>query len=213
MRLLWTLLGIAALAAFPAIVQAEIVGGVNWADDVVDHSANIQNYGGTMMSESTEFWAVGAPDADADGNGYAFDSGDHDYVAGWRTTNADQYLIVYFKTALTDVLGDDLTIRLYGGGKASATVLASSDGEEFTQIGSIGGGTEGRLRDEMFDFNGLLADEVHYVKVSRATIGPGTGMFFDAFGGMAIPEPGTFVLFSFAGLAGLLVCAKRTRKG
>jgi hypothetical protein len=213
MKPLWTLLSIAALAAFPTLAEAEIIGGVNYADDVAAYTSRIQNYGGTLMTDSTKFWATGAPDADTNGNGYAWDSGEPDYVAGWRTTDAGQYITVQFNAALADVVGDDLTVWLYGGSNASATVLASTDGVAFTEIGSISGGTPGYIRAETFDFNGLFTGDVHYAKVLRVTSGPNTGMFFDAFGGTAVPEPGTIALLSAAGLTGLLAHGKRKRKG
>jgi len=181
------------LCATAAMAAASIRQGVNWADEVVDYSSKIQNYGGVLMSDATKFWGTGAPDADANGNGYAWDIGEPDYVAGWRTTDAAQYIIVKWDVGIADLSGDDLTIRMYGGPSASATVLASNDGVDFTQIGTIGAGTPGYLRDETFDFAGLFTDDVHYVKVLRVTSGPQTGMFFDSFGG-TVPEPTTMVL-------------------
>ncbi len=166
-----------------------------------------------MMTDSTKFWVTGAPDADTNGNGYAWDAGEPDYVAGWRTINADQYITAYFNTGLADISGDDLTIWLYGGPYANASVLASTDGVDFTEIGSITGGTPGYLRAETFDFDGLFTGDVHYAKVLRVTSGPNTGMFFDAFGGAAVPEPGTMALLSAGGLMGLLAYGKRKRKG
>ena len=211
MRLLWTLLSIAALTAFPAIANAEVILGVNYADDVAAYSANIQNYAGTLMGAPTEFWVTGAPDADVNGDGVV----ENDFVAGWRSSAPSEFITVHFNTALTNLLGDDLSIWLYNGPKASATVEVSTDGVDFTSIGSISGdGTSsGPFRAEMFDFDGLFVGDVHYVKVSRVTIGSGTGMFFDAFGGTAVPEPGTISLLSAAGLVGLIACAKRKRNG
>jgi hypothetical protein len=199
--------------AFPLSAKAEVIGGVNWADDVAAYTSRIQNYGGVLMTDSTKFWVTGEPDADTNGNGYAWDAGEPDYVAGWRTTDAGQYITVYFNTGLADVLGDDLTVWLYGGPNASATVLASTNGVAFTEIGSVSGGTPGYLRAETFDFDGLFTGDVHYAKVLRVASGSNTGMSFDAFGGTAVPEPGTIVLLSAAGLTGLLAYAKRKRKG
>jgi len=211
MRPLWTLLSIAALTAFPMLANAEVIGGMNWADGVADYSANIQNYAGTLMSATTEFWVTGVPDADANGDGAV----ENDFVAGWRSSAPSEFITVYFNTALTNLLGDDLSIWLYNGPKASATGQVSTDGVDFTSIGSISGdgASSGPFRAEAFDFDGLFAGDVHYVKVLRAATGANTGMFFDAFGGTAVPEPGTVVLLSAAGLLVLIVYAKRKRKG
>lgn len=211
MKLLWTLLSVAALMAFPMIAEAAIISGVNYADDVTEYTSNIQNYGGTLMTDSTKWWVLGQPDADADGNGYAFDSGDPDYVAGWRSAAPGEYITVHFNIGLANVVGDDLSIWLYGGPNANASVLASINGVNFTQIGSIGGGTPGYFREEKFDFGGL--SDVHYVKVLRVASGPKTGMFFDAFGGVPVPEPGTMVLWFTGGLMGLLAYGKRKWNG
>ncbi|MCD4727830.1 MAG: hypothetical protein K8R46_09220, partial [Pirellulales bacterium] len=168
MKSLLTLLSIAvALTILPLIAEAEVINGVNWADDVDAYTTNIQNYGGIFMDATTEFWVVGAPDADTNGNGYAWDDGEPDYVAGWRSGAAGEYLIVHFDAGLVDVSGDDLTICLYSGPKADCTVLASTDGTDYTEIGSIGGGTPGYLSNETFDFDGRFAKDVHYVKVLR----------------------------------------------
>jgi len=188
--------------ASAATVGAAVVGGVNWADSVYDYTSYIQNYGGTLMTASTEFWVTGPSDADADGNGYAWDAGDPDNVAGWRTINTDQYIVMQWQIGVADVPGDDLTIRMYGGPSASANVLASEDGTNYTHVGTIGGGTPGYFRDETFDFTGLFSSDVHYVKVLRVASGPQTGMFFDSFAG-GVPEPTTLVLLT-GGAAALL---------
>jgi len=189
-------------AATAASANAGIIGNTNWADSVFDYSSNIQNYGGTLMTEATEFWVTGLSDADVDGNGYAWDAGDLDYVAGWRSNAPGEYIILEWNTGIPDLVGDDLTIRLYGGPSASASVFASTDGTEFTQIGTLGGGTPGYLRDESFDFAGMLGDDVYYVKVERIANGPQTGMFFDSFAG-AVPEPSTLALLG-VGILGLI---------
>lgn len=192
----------AALTATVA-VQAAVVDGVNYADSVEAYSSNIQNYGGTFLSSGSESWLTGAPDADVDGNGYGWDAGDLDIVAGWRSNAPSENIVMKWDLAIPDVAGDDLSITLYRGPNASANVLASVDGTSFTQIGSIDGGTPGYFAELTFDFDGLFADDVQYVKVERVANGPQTGMFFDAFGGAVAPEPTSLTLLAI-GVAGLL---------
>lgn len=180
--------------------SGEIIDGVNWADAVFEHSANIQNYGGVLMDESTQWWLTGPSDADVNGNGYAWDPEDQDTVAGWRAAAPDEYITMYWDTGVPDLAGNDLVIHLYGGPQAAADVLASADGDAFELIGVIGGGTPGYFRDEPFDFAGLFVEDVRYVKVIRTASGPQTGMFFDSFGGN-VPEPGSLALMVFGALA------------
>lgn len=185
--------------------SAAVVGDTNWADGVHAYTSNIQNYGGTLMSPATEFWLIGPPDADANGNNYAWDSGDPDYVAGWRSSAPDEYIVMEWFLGIPDVPGDDLVIRYFAGSNAAADVLASVDGVSFTSIGTIAGSTGGYLANATFDFAGLLPGDVHYVKVERIASGTQTGLFFDAFGGV-VPEPTTLAL------AGLGVCALLRRR-
>ena len=163
--------------------KAEIIDGVNWADEVHDHSANIQNYNGVLMDESVEWWLTGSPDADVNENGYAWDPIDQDSVGGWRSTFPNEFITLYWETGLPDLAGDDLIVRFYGGGGSDADVYAAVDGVEFQLIGAFNGGTAGYFQDATFDFNGLFDECVHYVKITRAASGPQTGMFFDAVGG------------------------------
>ncbi len=190
---------LAALALAGSPAPAEIIDGFNWADEVIDYSANIQSYGGELMGPSTEWWLTGPPDADVDGDGYAWGTGDQDTVAGWRAGLPDEYITMYWEAGIPNLPGDDLFIHLYSGPGAGAAVFASVDGTGFDLVGTIGGGTAGYLRCEAFDFGGLFADDVHYVKVLRTASGPQTGMFFDAFGGN-VPEPGSILLLSLAAL-------------
>lgn len=163
--------------------SAEIIAGVNWTDEVVDYTANIQNYDGFLMDEDTEWWLLGTPDCDVNENGYAWDPVDQDTVAGWRSMFPGESITVYWEAGLPDRSGDDLSIILYGGPFAEAEVSASVDGVVYEVIGTIGSGTPGYLREEPFDFAGLFDTCVHYVRVLRIASGPQTGMFFDAFGG------------------------------
>ncbi|MBN1393979.1 MAG: PEP-CTERM sorting domain-containing protein [Pirellulales bacterium] len=209
-----SLVAVAFLIVLTPLAEAAVIDGVNWADDAYAYSASIQNFGGTKMSEDAayEAWVVGPPDADANDNGYAWDEGDPDYVAGWRANAPSEYLVVYFDAGLADVEGGDLTVWFYCGPDAEGMLSASTDGSDYVNVGSFGGGESGYLQGESFDFDGLFEGSVHYVKVARETNGKDTGMFFDAFGGTAVPEPATAVLLSAAGLIGLLAYAVRKRK-
>ncbi|MGD8453338.1 MAG: PEP-CTERM sorting domain-containing protein [Phycisphaerae bacterium] len=200
MRKMASTLALAATLLAAATTTAEIIDGVNWADEAVAYSANIQNYSGVLMDETTEWWPTGPADADVDGNGYAWDAVDQDTVAGWRSVAPGEYITLYWETGIPDLPGDDLAITLYGGPSAEADVLVSVDGDVFTSIGTIGTGTPGYFRDEGFDFGGLLTGDVHYAKVLRTASGPQTGMFFDAFAGV-VPEPGSLTLLILATFA------------
>jgi hypothetical protein len=182
-----------------AIASAEIIEGTNWADEAFDYSANIQNYGGELMGPTTEWWLTGPADCDVNENGYALDPEDQDTVGGWRGNAPNETITMYWETGIPDLVGDDLTIHMFGGPSASADVLASVDGSQFELVGTIGGGTPGDLREEVFDFAGLFVDDVQYVKVTRTANGSQTGMFFDAFGGN-VPEPSSLLLLSVAAL-------------
>lgn len=186
--------------AVTVLASAQVAGAdlIDWADDVEEYSSSIQNYGGTMMEESTTWWLTGPPDGDTG-----------DYVGGWRSNAPNEYIVMHWETAIPDLPGDDLVIHLYGGPLAEANVLASIDGGTFTNIGTLGGGTSQVFRQESFDFNGQFAGDVSYVKVERVTNGPQTGMFFDAFGGVAVPEPGAMTLLLTA--AGFLAVWWRRR--
>ena len=179
--------------------SADIVNGTNWADAVLDYSDNIQNYGGSLMDATTEWWLTGPADCDLNENGYAWDAGDQDTVAGWRGGMPNETVTMSWQTGIADLAGDDLTIYLYGGPSAAADVFASVDGVAFEQIGTIGSGTAGYLRAETFDFAGLFSGNIQYVQVTRTASGSQTGMFFDAFAGN-VPEPSSLLLFAMATL-------------
>lgn len=186
---------IVVFAIFVGSAKAEITDGQNWADSVRSHTDYIQNFGWELMSDdpNNEDWVLGKSDADVDENGYAWDTCDEDLVAGWRTSqqsHADANIVVKFDTGLPDYNdATDLVIHVYGGPFAEASVWASVDGNSFMQIGIIGGGTPGYLRDEMFDFNGAFTEDVYYVKVQReAAYESGTGIFFDSFASLFVLE-------------------------
>ena len=195
------------VSMFSAGSDAALISGQNWADSVTSYTSQIQNYAGTLMDSTTEFWVLGQSDADQNENMHAWDfgDGDLDYVAGWRGGSANQEIVVKFDTALTDVTGDDLVIRMYCGKSAEASVFVSQDNTNWTSIGSIVGvplqipGKPGFLYDAAFDFSGLFSGDVHYVKVHRDTAGASTGMFFDSFA--SVPEPATMVILGLGGLA------------
>ena len=203
---------VVGLLAYATIADALTIDGQYWADSVEDYTGNIQNYGGTYMTLATECWVTGESDADVDDNGYAWDAVDNDYVAGWKSNAPSEHIIVKFDAGLTDIVGNDLVIRMYGGSIASASVLASVDNESYTEIGSLGSGTPGYFRDEEFDFDGLSG--VHYIKVDRGANGPQTGMFFDSFAS-TVPEPTTLAMLALCGLlaAARWMVVRRRRAG
>ena len=184
-----TMCVLAVFAGFFGAAQAAY-----WADVVVDWSDDIQNYNGTRMDESTTWWLTGPSD---------------DAVAGWRSRGPDEFLIVGWSTGLLDVEGDDLTIRLYSGSEAQGRVSASTDGVNYIEIGTIGGGTPLVFREESFDFAGLFDDPVYYIKVERLSDVPSSGVCIDSFAGMAvIPEPATMCLL---GLGAVSMLSKKRR--
>ena len=200
------------VSMFSAGSDAALISGQNWADSVTSYTSQIQNYGGTIMDSTTEFWVLGQSDADQTGNMHAWDfgDGDMDYVAGWRGGSANQEIVVGFNAVLEDITGDDLVIRMYCGSKAKASVFVSEDNTTWTSIGSIVGtsmqvpGKPGFLYDAAFDFSGLFSGDVHYVKVHRETTGTGSGMFFDSFA--SVPEPATMLIL---GIGAVLLRRKK----
>ena len=204
----------ALLGGFAASLNATVINGQNWADSVSDWSGGIQNYGGVSWTnqgaDPSTWWVTGVPDADVDGNGNAWDAGDNDYVAGWKGAGAAHF-ILYYETALVNMPGDDLAVKVYGGSKCKATVLGSTGGVSYTQIGIIAGakgqipgkpgffhevGATGLDKYTTLDFGSL--DNLHYIKFERSATGSGSGMFFDAVG--SVPEPLTIVLLACGGL-------------
>jgi hypothetical protein len=206
MRSLSTLLIAAAALLIPAqAARAALV----WADDVEAYTSKIQNYGGTLMSSSTESWVLGAPDAAVNGDETGLDP---DYVAGWRGNAPGEYIVVSFDTGLADAAGDDLTIRMFSGPNAGADVLASVNGTAFTKVGELGTGDPFDFRNETFDFGGAFSGAVKYVKVERVANGSQTGMFFDAFGGNPVPEPSSIVMLtSVAGFLAVFMWRRRRK--
>ncbi len=181
------------------IANASSVGGQNWADSLAAWSGNIQNYNGTATGADALAYVLSSPDSDVDGNGYAWDAGDNDYVAGWKGTG-DASFTLHFETALLNIDGDDLAVKVHGGPNCRADVYGSVDGSGFELIGSIAGakghipgkpgffhdpGATGLDRYVTLDF-GIL-DNLHYVRFDRVVSGQGSGMFFDAVG--SVPEP------------------------
>jgi hypothetical protein len=203
------LLPVACFLCTP-VADGGMIGLQNWADEVVSHTNNVQNYSGEMMATASEWWVLGPSDADVNVNGYAWDDGvDQDYVAGWRADAPGELMVVKFEAGLLDVQGDDLVIHMYCGPSAEASVWASVDNASYTQIGSIvggdGPGAPGVFYDAEFDFAGMLTGDVHYVKVQRVGNGAKTGMFFDSFASTPVPEPAALAL---AVLGSLLIAAR-----
>lgn len=192
--------------------SATVVGDQNWADSLAAWSGNIQNYSGTATGAVALAYVLGPPDCDVDGNGNAWDPGDNDYVAGWKGTGEASFTVC-FETALLNIDGDDLAVKVYGGPNCRADVYGSADGSGFELIGSIAGakghfpgkagffhdaGAAGLDRYVTLDFGAL--DNLHYIRFDRCASGQGSGMFFDAVG--SVPEPATLFLLILGG-AGL----------
>jgi hypothetical protein len=176
----------------PAVLQGEIIDGWNWADDAFDYSDNIQNFAGTRVDDSTEWWLTGPADT---------------REAGWRSMGLEEYIVMFWQTGIPDLPGNDLVIHLFSGPGASASVLASPDAGSFTPIGTLGGGAPQQFRTESFDFNNLFHGDIHYLKVQRETEGSGTGMFFDAFAGnVPVPETGIMIRVAAAAMVILFSC-------
>lgn len=173
-----------AAIAFSQVAQADTHD--YYADYVADYSeGTLINHSGTAMTSATEFWILGESDYNSNPSN----------VAGWRGYDSNQFMTVGFNFGLADVMGDDLTITMYSGPNSQANVLASSDGIEFFNIGSLGSGSGHVLREETFDFAGMFVDPVNYIRVERVAHGRRTGMFVDSFAGVAaVPEPATYAL-------------------
>jgi hypothetical protein len=208
-----------ATAATIAPASAAVVDGINWADEMVDCSDGVTNYGlyGTRerLTDNPE-WVEGPPDADQNGNGYFFDTDppvDRDTLAGWNgQAPQHSYFTVYFDTAINDLPGDDLVIVSAGNVNGEENVWASSTDveDDYVLIGTIGflGSNPGYFAELWIDFEGLV-DDVHYVKITRpfASPAPQSGRWIDAVGGV-VPEPATLSLLGLGGL-GLI---RRKRK-
>jgi len=205
MRTRRTCLGATALLL--CMVTPGIADALMWADDVPAWTGEIQNYAGTLLDETTTWWLTGPPDADVDGDGYAWGAGDPDYVAGWRGNDPGASFTVHFTESLVDTTGEDVVLYGYRGSKAAGSVWASADGLSFTEIGSLAGGEPGYLDELWFDLGGLT--DVHFIRVLREANGSQTGAFFDAVG--ALPEPGALVLLAAGALLGRKP-GRRTRR-
>lgn len=196
-----------ATALFYVTVTAQLKAGdgMIWASEVTQWTDGVQNYGlygsPELMTDSTTWWLTGAPDADQNGNGYAWDDGiDLDTVAGWRSSGMEQFT-VRFDQAILDGAGADLLLVSYGGPNAVSFVWASStsNDDDYVLLGDIGGGNPGYLEESWFDFGGLVND-VSYIRVVREVDGANSARFFDAIGGVAIPAPACWTLLGLAGV-------------
>jgi len=206
-----TIYTVLVIVALGGVTYARYIHGINWSDRVISHTDKIQSWadgycggpGSVLMNANTPAttWLVlGPSDADQNGNMYAwdFEVGDKDYVAGWRTgspAHADQEIIVKFDVGLRDTVGNDVVIRMFCGPIAKASVWASTDGNDFLQIGAIEGqlnqipGIGGYLYDAFFDFDGRFADDVNFIRVFREVTKPQSGMFFDSFSSAYVDRP------------------------
>jgi hypothetical protein len=207
---------VVAAAAMPA--SAAVVDGINWADEMVDCTATVTNYGlyggARLPLNENPWWLEGPPDCDVNGSGYFFDDPlvDNDYLAGWDGRGAkDSFITVRFDTAINDLPGDDLVIVSYGAANGVEDVWASTTDveDDYVLVGTIPlGGQAGYFEELWIDFDGLV-DDVHYVKITRpfSSPCPNSGRWIDAVGG-TVPEPATLTLLGLGGL-GLI---RRKRK-
>lgn len=145
--------------------------------DFVDEVQNVTYYGSGSLT--------GAPD----GSG-AFLSSTFD------PPSTLGHIVVRFSPGIVDGAGVDLQIHDCCAGSAptldeKADVFVSNDGAAFTLLGAYGIGSS------TFDFNGVFASTVHYVKiVNTATM---DSPDIDAFEGRyVVPEPATCTLALFA---------------
>ena len=198
MRKVGLVVGSVMLAGFVATASAEYTDYV-WADSVDGWGGQIKNFASELMTEETTWWLTGLPDCDQDGNGYAWDTGDNDYVAGWKMPYASDWFTVAFDTPIQDGAGDDVLVVGYRGPACLTSVQASSDGTNFTELGTIGAGTPGYLDDFWFDLGGLT--DVRYIRVERASSEQYSAAFVDAIG--AVPEPTSGLLLVLGGLCAM----------
>ncbi len=201
MKKTYLALGCALLAGFTAAANAAYIDYV-WADSVTEWNGGIKNFSMDLMTKDTTWWLTGQPDADQNGNGYAWDPVDNDYVAGWKMPFSNDRFTVSFDTPIQDGAGDDILVVGYGGPACEASVQASSDGINFTELGTIVGGTPGYLNDLWFDLGGL--SDIQYIRVERVSGAAYSAAFVDAIG--AVPEPASGMLLI---LGGLCVAARR----
>ncbi|AQQ08875.1 hypothetical protein L21SP3_00668 [Sedimentisphaera cyanobacteriorum] len=142
-------------------------------------------------------------------NAHDFDEGDLDNLAGWRGSGTNQHITVKFNEGIENRKGNDLVIRFYCGSAAQAGISLSRDNINWSNLGTISGapqevpGKPGFLYDAEFDFENVFSGTAYYVKVSRQSAGPKTGMFFDSFA--SVPEPATMLFLS----GGLLFIRRR----
>ncbi|MCK4658642.1 MAG: PEP-CTERM sorting domain-containing protein [Phycisphaerae bacterium] len=195
MKMWNTVLLIALLVGCVATANADYDDYL-WADSVEGWNGNIKNFGDELMTWETSWWLTGLPDCDMDGNGYAFDPGDNDYVAGWKMPPANDSFTVKFDTLIQNSPGDDVLVVGYSGPTYESSVQASSDGINFTELGTIGIGQPGYLHDFWFDLGGLT--DAQYIRVERLSTASLSGGFVDAIG--AVPEPTSAMLLILGGL-------------
>ena len=224
--LLWLTLLITIGGPLTGIADGAYLNGRNWADRVIDYTEYIQNSGFTpgssgtgaiFMDPCTTWWVLGPSDADVNGNDYAWDPNDMDYIAGWRLPSpqyAHQEIVVRFDIPLKDITDAyDVVVHVYCGPYAEASVWAGVDNDPcgFIQIGAVAGvedgvpGTPGYFYDACFNFTGTFdgnpfsIDNVRYIKVHREATFGGTGMFFDSFASAEAIEPNTPAEVAFYG--------------